>query len=335
VRRAAAGGVAVLAIASAGFTAGRTTAVGPASASSSAAAVATLARSATVTASTASEPVAAAAAIVSSAVVQLETASGLGSGVVYDDSGHILTAAHVVSGVSDVTVRFADGTTLPGHVVGADTMTDIAVVSVTLPSGVVPAQLATGVDLAVGQLAVAIGSPFGLDQTVTAGIVSAIDRTVQGMTVVQTDAAINPGNSGGPLVDARGRVIGINNSIYSQSGDNAGVGFAVPVDIAAEVARQLVAGQGVQLAQLGVSTAEPTSGRGGALVRQVTAGSAADAGGIQAGDLIVAIGGAPVTSSSSLQGRVLAHQPGERLQVEIVRGGATLTRTITLGRGAR
>jgi putative serine protease PepD len=326
--RLAAGTVAALAFASAGFTAGRTTT--PAASTPVPAATATVTR-ATTSSTGAVEPAAAAAAAVTPAVVQLETGDGLGSGVVYDSAGHILTAAHVVTGTSTVTVRLADGAAVQGRVLGTDTTTDIAVVQIDPPAGLVPATLATGTALEVGQLAVAIGSPFGLDQTVTAGIVSAVDRSVQGMTVVQTDAAINPGNSGGPLVDAAGQVIGINTSIYSESGDNAGVGFAVPVDVAAQVAAQLTSGGTVALARLGVSTAEPESGRGGAVVQQVESGSAAADAGIEVGDLIVSVDGVAITGSSRLQAQVLRHAPGDRVGVEVVRDGETRSLVVTLG----
>jgi putative serine protease PepD len=324
--KAAAGTVAALAFASAGFTAGRTTSPAPA-APAPTAAVAT----ASAVRGGSTDPAAAAADAVGAAVVQLETSRGLGSGVLYDALGHVLTAAHVVTGASTVTVRLSDGTTLQGRVLGADDTTDVAVVEVEPPTGISPATLATGQDLQVGQLAVAIGSPFGLDQTVTAGIVSAVDRSVRGMTVVQTDAAINPGNSGGPLVDADGRVIGINDSIYSESGDNAGVGFAIPIDIAARVAQEIVSGGTVDLPRLGVSTTEPTSGRGGALVGQVASGSAAEAAGIEVGDLITSIDGTPVTGSSKLQALVLRHAPGDRVGIELVRDGQTKTVVATLG----
>jgi S1-C subfamily serine protease len=143
-----------------------------------------------------------------------------------------------------VRVRFADGTTVNGTVVGTDTAVDIGVVQVTPPSNVTPATLATGETLEPGQLAVAIGSPFGLEQSVTAGVVSAVRREVQGQELIQTDAAINRGNSGGPLVDADGHVIGINNSIYSDTGDNIGIGFATPIDVAAQAASRIVGSAG-------------------------------------------------------------------------------------------
>jgi putative serine protease PepD len=327
--KAAMGTVAALAFASAGFTAGRTTSPTAPPTTPTTAAVSTV-RTASVT-SESTDPAAAAAEAVSAAVVQLETRDGLGSGVLYDAQGHILTAAHVVGAASTVTVRLSDGTTLQGRVLGADGTTDVAVVEIDAPTDITPATLAAGEELQVGQLAVAIGSPFGLDQTVTAGIVSAVDRSVEGMTVVQTDAAINPGNSGGPLVDADGHVIGVNDSIYSESGDNAGVGFAIPIDIAARVAQEIVSGGTVDLPRLGVSTTEPTSGQGGALVGQVAPGSAAEAAGIEVGDLVTSIDGTPVTGSSKLQALVLRHAPGDRVGIEIVRDGSTKTVVATLG----
>ena len=193
------------------------------------------------------EPVAAIAEAVGPAVVQIETTSGVGSGVIYDASGLILTAAHVVDGASVVLVRLSDGTAVQGTVVGAHAETDVAVVSIAGSADLPIAELAIGVDPDVGSLAVALGSPFGLDQTVTAGVVSAV-RTVGGIGMVQTDAAINPGNSGGPLVDRLGRIIGINDQIFTLGGANEGVGFAISIDIAVLVADQLVAGEEVRLA---------------------------------------------------------------------------------------
>ncbi|MCU1456879.1 MAG: serine protease [Actinomycetia bacterium] len=186
------------------------------------------------------DPAAYAAATVSPAVVEIAVGNGLGSGVLYDTQGDILTAAHVVSGSTTVEVTLSTGNTVRGTVVGADTASDVAVVRISPPSGIAPAVLATSTPQA-GDLAVAIGSPYGLAETVTAGVVSSVDRTVQGVHLVQTDAAINPGNSGGPLVNAQGEVIGINTSIYSQSGGNEGLGFAIPIATAQRVANQLVA----------------------------------------------------------------------------------------------
>ena len=169
------------------------------------------------------------------AVVQLEPAQGVGSGVVFDKSGLILTAHHVVAGTEDLTVKLADGTELPGRVVGRMPERDLAVVAVETDRELAAAELAAEGTVEVGEPVVAIGSPFGISQTVTAGIVSGVDREIEspiGMLtgLIQTDAPINPGNSGGPLIDADAKVIGINSAIASTSGASAGVGFAVPVE---------------------------------------------------------------------------------------------------------
>ena len=271
------------------------------------------------------------AELVGPAVVQLDTNLGLGSGVLYDSSGYILTAAHVIEGALTVDVRLADGRLFEGVVVGTHPQTDIAVVKIE-GSGFPTAELALGIDTRVGALAVALGSPFGLSQSVTAGIVSAVDRDIQNVPMVQTDAAINPGNSGGPLVDGAGRVIGINDQIFTNSGGNEGIGFAVSIELAKLVADQLVAGQDVQLAFLGVSTETSNAIRTGALVQDVQAGSAAEDAGLQVGDLIIAIDGDPVASASDLKVNIINTPPESEILIDILRNGEPLTLTATLGR---
>ncbi|MBT8207088.1 MAG: trypsin-like serine protease [Acidimicrobiia bacterium] len=277
------------------------------------------------------EPVAAVAAAVGPSVVQINTASGLGSGVIYDESGLILTAAHVVAGSQDVSVRLADGRFVDGTVLGTHDDTDIAVISIDA-TGLQAATLWSGDDLQVGQLAVALGSPFGFDQTVTSGIVSATNRIVRNATMVQTDAAINPGNSGGPLVNGQGQVIGINDIIFSNGGGNEGVGFAVDIRLAKLVADQIVAGEEVSLARLGVLTASDPSGAAGAYLQQVDAGSAAAAAGLESGDLIVGYDGNPVRDGSELRAMVINELPGNTVSLEVVRGGSTLELDVELGR---
>ena len=276
------------------------------------------------------EPVAAIAEAVGPAVVQIETTSGVGSGVIYDASGLILTAAHVVDGASVVLVRLSDGTAVQGTVVGAHAETDVAVVSIAGSADLPIAELAIGVDPDVGSLAVALGSPFGLDQTVTAGVVSAV-RTVGGIGMVQTDAAINPGNSGGPLVDRLGRVIGINDQIFTLGGANEGVGFAISIDIAVLVADQLVAGEEVRLARLGVSSTTMTDGTAGALVQEVVDGSAAADAGLQVGDLIVAIDGRAIRSSGDLRAEIISTSPGTSVELSVLRSGTAITLQAVLG----
>lgn len=188
----------------------------------------------------AEEPVADVAEALLSSVVQIERDGGVGSGFIYDVDGHILTAAHVIGNATRVQIRFADGSTSRGTVIGTDPDQDVAVLAVDRP-GLAPAPLALGADARVGQLAVAIGSPLGFQQTVTSGVVSAEDRSLRlGGTVVrnliQTDASINSGNSGGPLADRYGRIIGINIAIASRSGGSDGLGFAVPIDLAIDIA---------------------------------------------------------------------------------------------------
>ena len=286
------------------------------------------------------EPVAAVAKALLPTVVELtvqtQQGDGLGSGVIYDKNGYILTAAHVVEGADQVTVRLADGTRLRGQVLGTDTANDVGVVKVdrgNLPA----APLAVNVPLQVGQLAVAIGSPFRLEGSVTAGVVSATNRILSdgqsaGREVIQTDAPINPGNSGGVLADREGRVIGINSAIRSDgaSNGNIGIGFAVPIDIAARSAAAIVQHKPLQTGFLGVSTGDPTSGRGGALVQDVTPNSPAAKAGLQAGDLVVALDGQAVTSQDDLVSRIRDHKPGDRVTLKVVRDGKEQTVTATL-----
>lgn len=277
------------------------------------------------------EPTAAAAAVVSPSVVQIEVNGGLGSGVVYGD-GLVLTAAHVVDGVSDVTLRRADGSTVGGRVLGTYEATDIAVVEPDEPIDVPSAVLATDTEPVVGQLTVAVGSPFGLDQTVTAGILSASVRTVNNVPMLQTDAAINPGNSGGPLVDSQGHVIGINDAIFTSSGGNEGVGFAIPIDLAVIVADQIEAGTPVQLALLGVTTGPPENDAG-VIVVDVSEGSGADEAGLTIEDRIIAVNDQPVRDPSELRGRIITERPGTEIEITVVRDGRTITLQATLGRG--
>ena len=272
-----------------------------------------------ITSSDATDRVAAVAQTAAPSVVQLETAEGLGSGVIYDERGLILTAAHVVAGDDAVAVRLADGRLLEGEVVGRHELTDIAVVRIDSPGPFPVAVLGYNDQLQVGELAVALGSPFGLDQTVTAGIVSAVSRTINGVPMVQTDAAINPGNSGGPLLDANARVIGINDVIFTQGGGSDGIGFAVSIDIAIVVAGQLVAGGDVQLSGLGVSTIASTTGQGGAIVREIVSGSPAETAGLEIGDRIIAIDAEPINNPMQLFAAVVTRRPNTAVTIDFVR----------------
>lgn len=272
----------------------------------------------------------------SPSVVQIETENGLGSGVVYDEDGLILTAAHVVEGFEDVTVRLADGRRVDGRVVGSDRATDVAVVR-AVDESLPVARLGVGEPVAVGQLAVAIGSPFGLDGSVTSGVVSAIDRSVpindgaSTASMIQTDASINPGNSGGALADRHGTVIGINDLIRTESGVNSGVGFAIPIDIAASVADSLVKGAKPRLGFLGVTGTEPTGGPAGALITEVLAGTPAEAAGVERGDLIIGVDGRPIEDMSALGARIRLTHPGTVVTLEVIRNGHKLEIDVRVG----
>ncbi len=288
------------------------------------------------------EPVAAAASAVSPAVVLVTHDFGQGSGIIYDAEGLILTNAHVVGAVTDVRIQLASGVIVPGEVVGADPSTDVAVIRIATDEEFGVAVLAPTSSVQVGQLAVAIGSPFGLDQTVTAGVVSALGRVVPNLqsdgsgdsvvAMIQTDAPINPGNSGGALADRQGRVIGMNTAIRTDgSGGNIGVGFAIPSDTAKLVADRIVTGQPLAQAFLGVSGTTPLIGAPGVVVGEVTPGSGADIGGVLPGDLIVSFDGAEIRDMFDLMAEVRLRQPNAPVQVVVVRDSIRKTLMVTLG----
>ena len=283
------------------------------------------------------EPVAFVAQILGPSVVQVEIPIvGLGSGVVFGE-GLILTNHHVIEGSTTVDIRTSDGRLLEGEVLGSDARTDIAVISVGPGSGLPVATLAVGDELEVGQLSIAIGSPFQLQQTVTSGIISALDRPIYNgvglNAMIQTDAAINPGNSGGALADRNGRVIGINTAIQTDGigNSNIGVGFAVPIDTAMSIADRILSGQPIEPGFLGVAGEQAGDGAAGVVVTEVTAGSAAEDAGVEVGDRIVTINGAPVTSLEELAGLLQTQFPGDAVELQIVRDGETIFISATLG----
>ncbi len=283
------------------------------------------------------EPAAFVARTLGPSVVQIETTIGLGSGVIFGD-GLILTNNHVVTGAESLRVKLADGRILPAEVLGTDVNTDVGVVSVGPGLDLPIAQLAVGEKAQVGQVAIAIGSPFDLQQSVTAGIVSAVDRPIQNneqsvVAMIQTDAPINPGNSGGALADRLGRVIGINTSIQTDglTSANVGVGFAIPIDTAIRIADLLVAGEPIQPGFLGVRGDEPPGGEAGVRLTEVTAGSAAQSAGLLVGDRVLSLDGAPVTEFAELAGLVLANQAGDTVALELIRDGELVELDVTLG----
>jgi putative serine protease PepD len=258
---------------------------------------------------------------------------------VIDSSGRIVTNEHVVEAGSSYRIRFGEnGDPIPAQLLGSDRSSDLALLKIDpskVPGGIKPLQLGSSGNLRPGEPAIAIGSPFGLEGTVTSGIVSALDRTIEAPNgfrisgAIQTDAAINPGNSGGPLLDGQGRVIGVNSQIASQSGSNSGVGFAVPVDQVKRVLPYLEKGQDVPHAYLGVGTGD--SPQGGAQIGSVVGGGPAGKAGVRTGDRVVSIGGQPVRDSDDLSAVVNDHKPGEKVEVVVERGGERRTLTVTLG----
>ncbi|QBR93572.1 S1C family serine protease [Nocardioides euryhalodurans] len=292
-------------------------------------------------------------------VVQGSEGEGSGSGIILSSDGQILTNAHVVDGAgegAEMTVSFDDGTHAPATVVGSDPLTDTAVIQAEGVEGLTPATIGTSGNVDVGQEVVAIGSPFGLDSTVTSGIVSALDRPVNvgsdaagNATVypaIQTDAAINPGNSGGALVDMDGNVVGINSSIRTSgsstggSGGSIGLGFAIPIDEVLPIIDQIVAGETPTHALIGVSVSDAASDDGGATVPngaavgEVTEGSAAAEAGLEPGDVITAVDGRLVTSSDALIATVRSYRPGDEVELTFQRDGEEQTTTVTLGSDA-
>ena len=285
--------------------------------------------------------------------------SGTGSGFVWDERGHVVTNFHVVAGAAEARVRLNDGRDSPAILVGGSPDHDLAVLRINVSASPSPVAIGTSHDLKVGQKVFAIGNPFGLDWTLTTGIISALDRSLpaqDGRTLIehliQTDAAINPGNSGGPLLDSAGRLIGVNTAIFSPSGTSAGVGFAVPIDTVNRVVPQLIArgkyvrpGLGIAVDEGINRTAMEQLRAEGVLILRVTPGSPAAAAGLRGvqlaadgrmvpGDIIVAIDGRPVESVARLLARLDDRQVGDAVRVTILREGRKVDVTVTLVGGA-
>ncbi len=274
-----------------------------------------------------------------------EIPRGTGSGFVWDRNGHIITNYHVIQGADRATVTLADRTTWQATLVGIAPEKDLAVLKIEVPKNkLTPIPLGTSDDLRVGQNVYAIGNPFGLDQTLTTGIVSALGREIESVAgvpirdVIQTDAAINPGNSGGPLLDSSGRLIGVNTAIYSPSGASAGIGFSIPVDAVRWVVPELIQYGKIKRPSLGVELAqaqwEQRLGIEGALVIDVLEGSAAERAGIKPtyrnrygeiilGDIIVGIGNDKIKSSSEIPLALEKYQPGETVKIKVLRDSKT------------
>ena len=288
----------------------------------------------------------------------LQVPRGTGSGFVWDRLGHVVTNDHVIAGASAATVRLADGRAYNAVLVGTSPAHDLAVLRIGVGTGrPEPLPIGTSHDLRVGQKVFAIGNPFGLDWTLTTGIISALNRELPSETgavierLIQTDAAINPGNSGGPLLDSAGRLIGVNTAIYSPSGGSAGIGFAVPVDTVNRVVPRLIAQGRYIRPSLGIRAEEQLNaalsarlGIEGVFVLEVEPGSAAERAGIrparlgrdagfQTGDVILEVEGRPLRRVAELLAALDWHAPGDTITLTILRDGTRLTITVTLDAG--
>ena len=270
--------------------------------------------------------------------------SNLGSGVIVSPNGYILTNQHVVEAADEIQVALADGRTLPARVIGADPETDLAVLKIEATD--LPAiTFAQAESLKVGDWVLAVGNPFGVGQTVTAGIVSALGRTHLGINTfenfIQTDAAINPGNSGGALADAAGNLVGVNSAIYSRTGGSQGIGFAIPVSIVRQVMEQIIKTGSVTRGWVGIEVQDLTpeladsfglKNAEGVLIAGVLKGGPADAGDIRPGDILLTVDGKPVVDSASLLNLIANLNPGVSAQLRVTRKQKLLDLKIQVGR---
>ncbi len=271
--------------------------------------------------------------------------SGLGSGVVVSSDGYILTNYHVVEAADEIEVALNSGKKYKARVVGADPESDIAVLRIDADENLPAITFATADSIKVGDVVLAIGNPFGVGQTVTSGIVSALGRTHLGINTfenfIQTDAPINPGNSGGALVDSNGDLVGINSAIYSQSGGSMGIGFAIPVSLARNVLDQIVKNGAVTRGWIGVEVQEITpeiadsfglDSVEGALIAGIMRGSPAEKAGVRTGDVLLSVNEKAVTDSQSMIELIAALQPGISARVKLRRGNTTVETSVVIGK---
>ncbi len=274
--------------------------------------------------------------------------SGLGSGVVVSPEGYILTNFHVIDGADEIEVAHNDGSKYKARVVGSDPESDLAVLRIPADHKLPVIAFGSSDSLRVGDVVLAIGNPFGVGQTVTSGIVSALGRSQLGINTfenfIQTDAAINPGNSGGALVDANGHLVGINTAIYSQSGGSMGIGFAIPVSLAKNVMEQIVKTGGVTRGWVGIEVQEITpelaesfklADTRGALIAGVMRGSPADKAGIKPGDVLTQVAGKPVKDAQAMLELIAALEPGKTARFELKREGRVVGLDILIGKRPR
>lgn len=261
---------------------------------------------------------------------------GVGSGVIYSEDGYIITNNHVAGAAQEIIVRTTDGKEYVAKLVGANKDTDIAVIKIDAKN-LKKANFTSINNVKVGEIVIAIGSPFAIEQTVTMGVVSAIGReiavssdTMPMVDLIQTDTAINPGNSGGPLINIGGQVIGINTLIYSPSGTNAGIGFAIPSDTAINIASQIIKYGKAMIPYIGIEMGQNTTNIPGVLISVVQKGYPADKAGIKAGDILTKFDGEPVRTNFELLAQILRHNVGDSVQIDIYRNGSTINLSVTL-----
>lgn len=256
-----------------------------------------------------------------------QAGEGVGSGIVYREDGFIITNNHVVGEAAEIIVTLADGKEFPAELVGADANTDIAVIKINT-KGLKPAAFTSIENVKIGQIAIALGSPFGLQKSVTMGVISALGRdipalgdTIPMVGLLQTDATINPGNSGGPLVNSTGQVMGINTIIFSPSGASAGVGFAIQSDIAVNIARQIIEFGKARIPFIGVEMGLNNTEIKGVYINKVTKGYPAEKAGLAAGDIITEFGGVKVENPYQLLAKILSYNVGDKIELIVYRNG--------------
>ncbi len=274
-----------------------------------------------------------------------QQSSSLGSGVIVSHDGYILTNHHVVEAADEIEVALADGRTAKGHIIGSDPDTDLAVIKVDLGNNLPAITFGQSDQAHVGDIVLAVGNPFGVGQTVTMGIVSALKRSHLGLSTfenfIQTDAAINPGNSGGALVDVEGNLLGINSAIYSPNGGSLGIGFAIPTSTAKKVMEQIIQNGSVTRGWVGIAVQDLTPELAesfklkdlqGVLIAEVVRGSPADKAGIKAGDILVSIDGKPLADSTAMLETISALQPGKMAALMLLRNQSDITIQVKVGK---
>jgi len=263
-------------------------------------------------------------------------AEGLGSGVIYKEDGYVVTNNHVAGNAEELTVTLSDGTEYPAELIGADENTDVAVIKIDAQN-LTPARITSIENIEVGEIAIAIGSPFGLEQSVTMGVISALGRdiaissdTLPMVDLIQTDAAINQGNSGGPLVNSAGQVIGINTLIFSPSGTNLGIGFAIPSDTAFNIANQIIQHGRARIPFMGIEMGPNETEIIGVYIQSVMEGYPAEGAGVIEGDVVTEIDGKAIETPYQLLAQMLRHNVGDVIELSIYRGSEYLTLSLEL-----